>query len=121
MYKRSSKYIQNVTRAAPGTFRTFRTKKKSTRGAFMMSLEKKNVRNWESAYRSAPTLLIRPIGTKECGGCWSRKISNILKGTVARDFYHCFFHKLTPYGPLIHILKYFRIRFRIRGDIRIRR
>jgi hypothetical protein len=44
-----------------------------------------------------------------------------VKGTVARDFLPLvFFHELTPYGPLILTLKYFRIRFRIRGDIRIR-
>jgi hypothetical protein len=35
-----------------------------------------------------------------------------LKGTVARDFFpQFFFHELTPYGPLIHTIKYFRIRF----------
>jgi hypothetical protein len=46
----------------------------------------------------------------------------MFKGTVARDFLPLFFFiKLTPYGPLIHTLKYFRIRFRIRGDIRIQK
>ncbi len=46
----------------------------------------------------------------------------LVKGTVARDFLLLFFfHKLTSYGPLINTLKYFRIQFRIRGDIRIRR
>jgi hypothetical protein len=47
---------------------------------------------------------------------------NLFKGTEARDFLPLvFFMKLTPYEPLIHTLKYFRIRFRIHGDIRIRR
>jgi hypothetical protein len=46
----------------------------------------------------------------------------VFKGTVARDFWPLFFfHKLIPYGSLNHTLKYFRIRFRIRGDIHIRR
>ncbi len=47
-----------------------------------------------------------------------KPLKKCLKGTVARDiFTTVFFHELTPYGPLIHTLKYFRIRFQIRGDI----
>ncbi len=35
------------------------------------------------------------------------------KGTVARDCRPLvFFHESTPYGPLIHTVKYFRIRIR---------
>ncbi len=44
-----------------------------------------------------------------------------LKGTVARGFWtSAFFHQTNKPGPLIHILKYFRIRLRIRRDFRIR-
>jgi hypothetical protein len=43
-----------------------------------------------------------------------------LKGTVARDFWPLvFFHESTPYGPLIHTPKHFRILVRILGDIQI--
>jgi hypothetical protein len=31
----------------------------------------------------------------------------LLKGQKHEIFDHCFFHKLTPYGPLIHTLKCF--------------
>jgi hypothetical protein len=42
----------------------------------------------------------------------------LVKGTVARDFRPLiFFHQSTPFGPLIHTIKYFRIRLRIRRDI----
>jgi hypothetical protein len=42
------------------------------------------------------------------------------KGTVARDFLPLvFFHESTPYGPLIHTLKHFRILIQILGDIQI--
>jgi hypothetical protein len=42
-----------------------------------------------------------------------------IKGTVARDFWPLFFfHESTPYGPLIHTLKHFRILVRILEDIR---
>ncbi len=45
---------------------------------------------------------------------------NCLKGTVTRDFWPLFFfHESTPYGPLIHTLKHFRILVRIHGDIQI--
>ncbi len=44
-----------------------------------------------------------------------------IKGTVARDFRPPYFPiKTNTPGPLIHSLKYFRIRVRIRRDIRIR-
>jgi hypothetical protein len=46
--------------------------------------------------------------------------SGSLKGIVARDFWPLvFFHESTPYGPLIHTLKQFRILVRILGDIQI--
>ncbi len=47
--------------------------------------------------------------------------SDDLKGTVARDCRPLVFFNNRPHmdGPLIHTLKFFRIRFRIRGDIRI--
>ncbi len=60
------------------------------------------------------------------GICMQRNWGEVcpwIKGTVARDliFTFGFFNELNSYGPLIHILKYFRIRFQIRRDIRIRR
>jgi hypothetical protein len=66
-----------------------------------------------------------PFGFRDSGQIFQRLKNCILqglKGTVARDFLLLvFFHELTPDRPLIHTLKYFQIRFRIRGDIRIRR
>ncbi len=53
---------------------------------------------------------------------WCNLIENQkekLKGTVARDFWLLFFYESTPYGPLIHTLKHFRILVRILGDIQI--
>jgi hypothetical protein len=47
------------------------------------------------------------------------KVVETVKGTVARDFRPLIFSSSTPSGPLIHTLKYFRIRLRIRQDIRI--
>jgi hypothetical protein len=35
--------------------------------------------------------------------------SSRLKGTLARDFYFCFFHQKDPLGHLIHTLNLFRI------------
>jgi hypothetical protein len=43
-----------------------------------------------------------------------------IKETVARDFRLLVFHRSNPPGPLIHVQKYFRNRFRIRRDMRIR-
>jgi hypothetical protein len=39
------------------------------------------------------------------------------KETVSRDFRQFFPHKSTGPRPLVNTLKYFRIPFRIRGDI----
>jgi hypothetical protein len=41
-----------------------------------------------------------------------------LKGPCHEIFDLFIFHQSTPPRPLIHALKYFRIPFRIRGDIR---
>ena len=45
----------------------------------------------------------------------------VLRDSSTRFSTSGFFHESTPYGPLIHTLKYFRIWFWIRQDIRIRR
>jgi hypothetical protein len=41
-----------------------------------------------------------------------------IKETASRDFRRLFFHKSTVPKPLVNTLKYFRIPFQIRGDIR---
>ena len=55
------------------------------------------------------------------GGDWWKKPrgKNLLTGTVSRDFQPLFFfiNHLHLCRPLIHMLKYFWILFRIRGDI----
>ena len=43
----------------------------------------------------------------------------ILKSEVTRFSTSSFFHYLNPSGPLINRLKYFRIRFRFRQDIKM--
>jgi hypothetical protein len=45
----------------------------------------------------------------------------LLKGVETRGFRPLVFfpHELITYGSLIHTLKYFRIQFQIRGEIRI--
>jgi hypothetical protein len=46
------------------------------------------------------------------------KCTKHIKGTIAQDCSTSgFFHESTPYEPLIHTVKYSRIRFQIRGDI----
>ena len=37
------------------------------------------------------------------------------KGTMSRDLRPSFFHDSYPHGPVIHMLKYFRIWYRFRG------
>ena len=47
-------------------------------------------------------------------------LSYLFKGSESQDFWlSFFFHDSNPSGPLINRLKYFRIRFRFRRDIKI--
>jgi hypothetical protein len=55
-----------------------------------------------------------------CKKIINARLSKILKRySSTRLSASVFFYESTTYGPLIHTLKYFRIRFRIHADVRI--